>query len=74
MISLSTARLVLRRPEVPDVEPLMAMDADPEVMRYIGNGAIISPDRDRTLQAVSRWREQWDEQGFGMFGDRPRNR
>jgi RimJ/RimL family protein N-acetyltransferase len=57
MISLSTARLVLRRPEAPDVEPLMAMDADPEVMRYIGNGAIIPPDRDRALQAVSRWRD-----------------
>jgi RimJ/RimL family protein N-acetyltransferase len=66
MIPFGTARLVLRRPEAPDVEPLIAMDADPEVMRYIGTGAIIPPDRDRALQAVSRWREQWDEQGFGM--------
>jgi RimJ/RimL family protein N-acetyltransferase len=66
VILFSTARLVLRRPEESDVEPLMAMDADPEVMRYIGNGAIIPPDRDRALQAVTRWREQWDEQGFGM--------
>lgn len=66
VIALSTARLVLRRPEESDVEPLMAMDADPEVMRYIGSGAIIPPDRDRVLQAVTRWRKQWDEQGFGM--------
>jgi RimJ/RimL family protein N-acetyltransferase len=66
MIPFGTARLVLRRPEAPDVEPLIAMDADPEVMRYIGNGAIVPPDRDRALQAVSRWRGQWDEQGFGM--------
>src|ERR1700722_4290788 len=66
MISLSTARLVLRRPEAPDVEPLMAMDADPGVVRYIGDGEILPPARDRALQAVSRWREQWDEQGFGM--------
>lgn len=66
MISFSTARLVLRRPEESDVGPLMAMDADPEVMRYIGTGAIIPPDRVRALQAVTRWREQWDEQGFGM--------
>jgi RimJ/RimL family protein N-acetyltransferase len=66
MISFSTARLVLRRPEESDVEPLMAMDADPEVMRYIGSGAIIPPDRYRALRAVTRWREQWDEQGFGM--------
>jgi RimJ/RimL family protein N-acetyltransferase len=66
MISFSTARLTLRPPEESDVEPLMAMDADPEVMRYIGSGAIIPPDRDRALRAVNRWREQWDEQGFGM--------
>ena len=66
MISLSTARLVLRPPEERDVEALMAMDADPEVMRYIGSGAIIPPDRVRALRAVSRWREQWEEQGFGM--------
>lgn len=66
MVSFSTARLVLRRPHELDVEPLMAMDADAEVMRYIGSGATIPPDRDRALQAVTRWREQWDEQGFGM--------
>ena len=65
MISFSTARLTLRPPEGPDVESLMAMDADPEVMRYIGSGAMIPLDRDRALRAVNRWREQWDEQGFG---------
>jgi len=66
VISFSTARVFLRRPELSDVEPLMAMDADPEVMKYIGSGAVIPPDRDRTVEAVTRWREQWDEQGFGM--------
>jgi RimJ/RimL family protein N-acetyltransferase len=66
MIPFSTTRLVLRRPEESDVEPLMAMDADPEVMRYMGNGAVRRPDRDRALQAVTRWRKQWDETGFGM--------
>jgi RimJ/RimL family protein N-acetyltransferase len=66
MIPFSTTRLVLRRPEESDVEQLMAMDSDPEVMRYMGDGAVIRPDRDRALQAVTRWRKQWDEQGFGM--------
>lgn len=66
MISFSTARLVLRPPEESDVEPLMAMDADPEVMQYIGNGAVIPPDRERASQAVTCWRKLWDEQGFGM--------
>jgi RimJ/RimL family protein N-acetyltransferase len=66
MVPFSTAGLELRRPEAADVEPLMAMDADPEVMRYIGAGTVIQPDRDRALRAVRRWRDQWDEQGFGM--------
>jgi RimJ/RimL family protein N-acetyltransferase len=66
MTSFSTPRLILRPPEEQDAGPLMAMDADPEVMRYIGTGAIIPPDRDRARQAVTRWREQWAEQGFGM--------
>jgi RimJ/RimL family protein N-acetyltransferase len=42
------------------------MDADPEVMRYIGSGALRPPDRDLAAQGVARWRRQWDEQGFGM--------
>jgi RimJ/RimL family protein N-acetyltransferase len=62
----STARLVLRRPEESDVEPMMAMDSDPEVMRYIATGAVIQPDRDGALQAVIRQRNRWDEQGFGF--------
>jgi RimJ/RimL family protein N-acetyltransferase len=66
MEPFSTARLVLRRPEESDVEPLMAMDADPEVMRYIATGAIIQPDRDLALLAIARQRKQWDEHGFGM--------
>jgi len=63
---VETARLVLRRPRESDIEPLMAMDADPEVMRYIGSGAVVPPDRDRALRALARWRQLWDEQGFGM--------
>ena len=66
MVLAETARLVLRRPREPDIEPLMAMDADPEVMRYIGSGAVVPPDRDRALRSLARWRRQWDEQGFGM--------
>ncbi len=66
MVLAETARLVLRRPLEPDIEPLMTMDADPEVMRYIGSGAVVPPDRDRALRSLARWRRQWDEQGFGM--------
>jgi RimJ/RimL family protein N-acetyltransferase len=65
MIPFSTARLMLRQPEESDAEPLMEMDADPEVRRYVGSGEVIPPDRDRMLRAIARWRAQWDEQGFG---------
>jgi RimJ/RimL family protein N-acetyltransferase len=64
-LMFQTERLILRQPEESDIEPLMAMDADPEVMRYIGTGAVIPPDPDRTLRAVARWRDQWEDQGFG---------
>jgi len=66
MTEFSTARLILRPPEQADAGPLMTMDADPEVMRYIGTGAIIPPDGDWALQAIERWRQAWDERGFGM--------
>jgi RimJ/RimL family protein N-acetyltransferase len=66
MTPLNTARLVLRPPEESDIELLMAMEFDPEVMRYIGTGAVRTPDRDLALQAMTRWRKQWDEQGFGV--------
>lgn len=66
MDSFSTTRLFLRRPEEPDIEPLMAMDADPEVMRYIGTGAVRAPDPAAAAQSVARWRKQWDENGYGL--------
>jgi RimJ/RimL family protein N-acetyltransferase len=65
MIPLSTARLTLRLPEESDAGPLMAMEADPEVMRYMGTGTPRPPDRDLAVRAVTRWRQQWEEQGFG---------
>jgi RimJ/RimL family protein N-acetyltransferase len=38
MEKIETARLVLRRPIASDLEPLVSINADPEVMRYIGDG------------------------------------
>jgi RimJ/RimL family protein N-acetyltransferase len=38
---LVTERLLLRRPSEEDVEPLARMNADPEVMRYIGDGSVL---------------------------------
>ena len=38
---LNTSRLVLRRFRDDDVGPLAEMNADPEVMRFIGTGRMI---------------------------------
>src|SRR4026209_1783660 len=38
MVSLETERLLLRAPVADDAEALAPMYADPEVMRYVGDG------------------------------------
>ena len=41
MTSRFTDRLVLRRWRMEDREPFAAINADPEVMRFIGTGAML---------------------------------
>ncbi len=68
MTLLRTERLVLRPFTEDDVEPFAAVNADPEVMRYIGDGA------PRTLaqtgEAVERMARHWEEHGWGAFAVR----
>ncbi|MFF8938764.1 GNAT family N-acetyltransferase [Streptomyces paradoxus] len=60
-----TARLRLRQWSGADLDALAEMDADPDVMRYIGDG---SPGtRERTAAALTRIRAAWDERGYGLF-------
>ncbi len=41
------------------------INADPRVMRWIGDGSV--RDLDHTAEAIERWEEEWDEEGFGLF-------
>ncbi len=41
------------------------INADPQVMRWIGDGSV--RDRAETAEAVERWEEEWDDEGFGLF-------
>ncbi|MFC5831187.1 GNAT family N-acetyltransferase [Nonomuraea insulae] len=66
MISLTTERLLLRSPNEDDIDPLATMNADPEVMRYIGDGSVLPLDRDRTAAGIVRAQGEWEERGFGM--------
>lgn len=63
--SITTGRLLLRAFEPRDVEPYVAMMADPEVTRYLSDG--------RPLTRADAWRQlamlagHWTLKGFGLW-------
>ncbi|AQS65735.1 GNAT family N-acetyltransferase [Streptomyces pactum] len=65
MTEIRTPRLVLRRWLDDDLAPLSEIQADPVVMRGIGDGRPRSPEQ--TAEDIEAWEEGWDEEGFGMF-------
>ncbi|MCX5208042.1 GNAT family N-acetyltransferase [Kitasatospora sp. NBC_00240] len=65
MTEIHTPRLVLRRWTDDDLVPMAEINADPEVMRWIGDGSRY--DLEQTAEAIERWEEDWDEEGFGLF-------
>ncbi|MFI1016918.1 GNAT family N-acetyltransferase [Streptomyces sp. NPDC020965] len=65
MTEIRTPRLILRRWHDDDLLPLAEITADPEVMRWMDDGSVL--DLEQTAEAVERWEEEWDEEGFGLF-------
>ncbi|MFF5442503.1 GNAT family N-acetyltransferase [Streptomyces achromogenes] len=65
MVTLETPRLVLRRWREEDIEPMAAVNADPEVMRWIRDGGVL--DEQQTRDKVRAWDEGWETRGFGLF-------
>lgn len=64
-IELKTERLTLRPLATGDAEALAAINADPEVMRFIGDG---SPrDLEQTEALVAKVEAHWDAHGWGAF-------
>lgn len=63
--SLETPRLLLRRWRTDDLDSLAAVNAQPEVMRYIHDGRIL--DRAATAERLTAYRRHWDEHGFGLY-------
>jgi RimJ/RimL family protein N-acetyltransferase len=63
--SLRTERLLLRRWRPADAEPLAAINADPEVMRYIGRGAVLG--RGLSDDLLTRFEREWRDRGFGLW-------
>ncbi|MZD06604.1 GNAT family N-acetyltransferase [Streptomyces sp. SID5785] len=66
MTEIRTPRLLLRRWVPDDDLPALAeIQADPAVMRHIGDGEPRSLDG--SAEDVERWEEEWDDEGFGVF-------
>ena len=65
MFELETGRLHPREFTLDDVPALVALDSDPEVMRYIGRGVTYTPDQ--TEAAVHRMLEHYRRHGYGMY-------
>src|SRR5258707_15310735 len=63
MISISTPRLVLRRWREADVAPMSAINGDPEVMRWIGDGSV--RDEEQTKAGIEAWGGQGGHGGLG---------
>lgn len=62
---IHTERLVLRRWKPKDHAPFAALCADPEVMRYIGNGETRSADD--AARYIAAFEDAWNARGYGLF-------
>ncbi|MEV4351025.1 GNAT family N-acetyltransferase [Actinoplanes sp. NPDC049596] len=62
---LETERLILRQWRDDDLDALAAMNADPDVMRYILDGSVL--DRRESADRLERMRAVWARNGFGLF-------
>ncbi len=65
MLQLDTDRLLLRAPVPDDADALAPMYADPDVMRYVGDGRTLT--RSDTERSVRRMIDRWEADGFGLF-------
>jgi len=62
---LETERLILREWRDDDRDGALAMNADPEVMRFIGDGHVL--DRAESAAMLASFRRSWGEHGFGRW-------
>lgn len=62
---IETERLTLRAWRDSDLPALAAINADPEVMRWIGDG--LPWDEERTRAGIARMRALWEAENFGLY-------
>lgn len=69
----TTERLVLRRFTAADVEPLVDLDSDPEVMRFI-TGGLATPRSEIVDEVLPRWLGHYEiYAGYGFFAAQDRS-
>lgn len=62
-IFLETQRLIIRTPELTDMDNLYALQTDPEVMRYIGNGV---RSHEEVKLSLERSIQHQEKHGFSL--------
>jgi RimJ/RimL family protein N-acetyltransferase len=67
MPTMTTARLILRIPTDADAAAFAEMDADPEVMRYIGDGQVRRRRPEESARLIAGIRNRWEERGFDLL-------
>jgi RimJ/RimL family protein N-acetyltransferase len=62
---IDTERLLLRKPRLEDAADLTVAYADPETVRYIGDGSTATEEE--VEQGICFWLERWEKNGLGLF-------
>jgi RimJ/RimL family protein N-acetyltransferase len=62
---IETERLILRLPRVEDAADLAVAYAEPETVRYIGDGT--TSTLAEVEEAIPHWLERWELWGVGLF-------
>jgi RimJ/RimL family protein N-acetyltransferase len=65
MTVITTGRLILRPLRESDLDAYAAMTADPEVMRFLGEGRTL--DREDAWRSMAMLIGHWTLRGFGMW-------
>jgi RimJ/RimL family protein N-acetyltransferase len=63
-VRLETERLILRKPELGDLDGYVEIWSDPEVVRFLGGR---TQSREEVPQGIERMLKQWDRHGVGLF-------
>jgi len=67
-LELRTKRLLLRPWRDADLEPLTAINSEPEVNEFLS----LEQDRTTTAELIAAARQHWEEHRFGFFAVEPR--